>query len=1416
MEKIFTAPSKFCLFLIATFFFAAISSAQIIYETNADGSKSPKWKIRDRFGNDINKTDLKITPTGGQGILPFSNDCVEDYFHLYFIDAAGTGFNDATSGAARQAVACQVFNDIAEWIIPANSSNTVNIALGMVPWGDPFASGTLGDASAIYLYPQNVNCVGITDGMAWKSIISGTDPYSTTQGFDEYQIGLTGNIFAHGYVRINWAKSFSTALGSAPAANEYDLYSVILHEALHMLGVTGSIVQNGSGGIDPTAYTRFDLGITNASGVAAISNAGTGNCYCYNYNTAVNTTGGCANVRYRANALDIPVYAPATWEQGSSMTHFDPTCAPNTPYVVQPSLNMGLNRRRPELIEGSVMCSLGYSISNTYGVVTSGVIDNVRTGFTTCADNPLGIVGIDDGINSSGGVTFITAQTTALTTPNVLTNDFADACANNDPTNLDCLELLTPGAGVIVNNGNGTVTYTPAGGFTGNVLARYRPLCGTNSGSYAFIYFYVLPPNCSTSVSCNATSCNFICNGDFEAFTTGCDLDCYASNFRTLNNTDNTTDITTATQFCYCNSGSGNCVANFTITTQCPVNCSPAFNGSFNYTAVAPHSGLRQLHLAFGVSNVEAICLPLSTSLQTGTSYTISFWENPGYTCNGSNFTMNVIGSVNPPCLLSDIVPSDIFNYGVATTCTGGNTFTPIDLGPNSHVPIALTPGWVQKTFTYTPGTNINYLIFAGTPCTGELFIDDISVTPVLTATATSSVATICNGGTAQLGVTVTGNPASYTYAWSPATGLNFTNIKSPIASGVTATTTYTVTVTGCGGTTVSSSITINYANQPSPTANAGGTQNVTACSYRQLGGSPTASGGTSPYTYLWSPAAYLSSSTTANPTAVLGSSSTTYYLTVTDANSCTASASASATLNVGSSTGFLKLLVGNVSPSRGRVLSDMVVNNAGDVYGIGVFEKDMFFDYPNQLESNTSFNSYLVKYSPGNCGTYLWRRIASYNDIGVNNMYYQTSSMGHPYQGNLALDGNGNIYSSIHAKVNAGDPFSAFITKTTPAGTNVWNTGIAHLVITDMETEVTAPSNIYVAGYNSGTTSITLPGTATPIPAGRNYIARISTTNASLSFDWVTVTGWSAVTDGIPSIKIDADGGTNPVLFYCSNRILATYVPSTGAALGTSLNTGNTATFTSRFTVNTQTAFRRIYVLDGSNIRVFNYAPSTFAITSAGVTVASTATDITGDRQTTNFYVVNNTQLSAYAFTGFNSSSTPAYTLTYITTPPTATSLDKCIALNKTTSRVYMGGDFPGSSTTNNVTVNGFSFRKANAGAFMVRASMTSGVYAKTDETSEEEDVFFDEPNTPLSLENESPYVDLFPNPANEVLTLRTNIASGVEVSLFNMVGELVDKLVLDGSNEYRFSITQLPPGMYILYTKNDSNVIAKRFIKE
>ena len=133
---------------------------------------------------------------------------------------------------------------------------------------------------------------------------------------------------------------------------------------------------------------------------------------------------------------------------------------------------------------------------------------------------------------------------------------------------------------------------------------------------------------------------------------------------------------------------------------------------------------------------------------------------------------------------------------------------------------------------------------------------------------------------------TPTGGTAPYSYSWTPSASLNSTNVSNPFATPV-ATTGYRVTVTDAKGCTATDSVTITI--NTSPVVFAGNDTIVCAGSAVVVGGTPTATGGFSPYNYSWSPTIAISNSTASNP-VTNPTTNTTYSVIVTDAKGCTAS----------------------------------------------------------------------------------------------------------------------------------------------------------------------------------------------------------------------------------------------------------------------------------------------------------------------------------------------------------------------------------------------------------------------------------------------------------------------------------------------------------------------------------------------
>ena len=223
---------------------------------------------------------------------------------------------------------------------------------------------------------------------------------------------------------------------------------------------------------------------------------------------------------------------------------------------------------------------------------------------------------------------------------------------------------------------------------------------------------------------------------------------------------------------------------------------------------------------------------------------------------------------------------------GGSPTATGGTAPFIYTWSPSSD----LSASNISNPVANPTASNEFYLtVTDGKGCTA---VDSVKITvnPSPAAHAAYDTA-ICEGATLILGErpSATGGTSPYTYLWSPGTGLTGSTASNPIATPAN-TTSYTLTVTdskGCTGSDL-----VNITVHAKPFADAGSDQALVACSTDsiQIGGSPSASGGTGPYTYNWSPNAGVSDISLANPFVSHLGSNATYTLHVTDSYGCSSS----------------------------------------------------------------------------------------------------------------------------------------------------------------------------------------------------------------------------------------------------------------------------------------------------------------------------------------------------------------------------------------------------------------------------------------------------------------------------------------------------------------------------------------------
>jgi hypothetical protein len=150
---------------------------------------------------------------------------------------------------------------------------------------------------------------------------------------------------------------------------------------------------------------------------------------------------------------------------------------------------------------------------------------------------------------------------------------------------------------------------------------------------------------------------------------------------------------------------------------------------------------------------------------------------------------------------------------------------------------------------------------------------------------------------------TASGGTAPYTYLWGPTANLDSYTIANPTAQCVgSLTTTYTVTVTDAMGCQATSSVVVTRNN--SVVADAGSDTTINETESTIIGGNPTASNASGPFTYTWSPSTGLSSTSDPNPTVNIDAT-TTYTVTVTEECGSTATSSVVVTVVSGTKETF-------------------------------------------------------------------------------------------------------------------------------------------------------------------------------------------------------------------------------------------------------------------------------------------------------------------------------------------------------------------------------------------------------------------------------------------------------------------------------------------------------------------------------
>ncbi len=351
---------------------------------------------------------------------------------------------------------------------------------------------------------------------------------------------------------------------------------------------------------------------------------------------------------------------------------------------------------------------------------------------------------------------------------------------------------------------------------------------------------------------------------------------------------------------------SGLCAGTYTVTVT--DNASPGCTQTANAILTDPPA------MVLSTSKTDATCGAnngsATVTITSGGSPNFSYTWSNGSTTNNTAATTNTITSIGAGSYTVTVTDANGCSKTITVSVgsTGAPTITitsstnPLCNGQcNGSVTVSLG-GTLNPPYSYlwsngvnisgtTSTTNTNNTLCNGTASvtvTDNLGCNAVTsvnmIQPTSVTAVTSVVSAHCNHNDGSATVTAGGGTPGYTYLWSVSAGSQTTATANNLTPG-----TYSVTVTDTQGCTNITNATVT--NLSGVVASISGQTNVTCNGGTNGTATASGSGGSVPYSYLWSASA--GSQTT--PTAV-GLSAGSFSVTVTDANGCTSTANVTIT----------------------------------------------------------------------------------------------------------------------------------------------------------------------------------------------------------------------------------------------------------------------------------------------------------------------------------------------------------------------------------------------------------------------------------------------------------------------------------------------------------------------------------------
>lgn len=815
------------------------------------------------------------------------------------------------------------------WSNGATSANLSNITAGNYALTVTDANGcTASSASITISQPSaalaasssvtNVLCHGNSSGAINLSVTGGTAPYAYSWSNGSTSQNISG--VASGYYTVTITDA--NGCTSSQQSIQVNEPSVVLNAQTGSItnvgcngGTTGAINLNVNGGTAPYSYNWSNGSVSqNITGLAAGS-----------YTVTVTDANGCTKL-LSAIAVSQPGNALST----SVITSQNVSCSGGGNGSINLTVTGGTAPYSYNWSNGATSQNISGLYAGTYGVSVTDA-NGCTIAATGTVSQPAGA--LSSSISSSENVLCFggnngtaTLQVSGGTPPYAFlwsngstSQNLSSLSAGNYSVTITddhgCISQssvvitqpsatlaasLTASQNVLCNGGNsGSIDVTVAGGtspysYTWSNGAITQDLTGLNSGTYTLsvtdanncqytLAGITINQPASPLAASNAIS-NVNCFGNNTGsidLTVSGGTSPYSYNWSNGANSQDLNGVIAGNYSVVVADANGCTIANSAITVSQPSAALTSSYTSSNVNCFANASGSISLNVTGGTTPYSFNWSNGSTSqnlsnISSGI-YTVSITDANGCTSGVANISIS-----QPSAALS--LNNAITNVG----CFGGNT---------GSVDITVNGGTIPYSYTWSNGSTSEDIsnVASGTY---TVTVTDANGCTVQNATLTvtqpsaaltSSIGAVQNvncfgNATGSISVSVSGGTTPYSYVWN--NGAVTQNLNNIVAG------TYSVTITDANGcNSQNANITIT---QPSAALSTSvtGTQNVSCNSGGNGSIDLTVTGGTQPYSFVWS-----NGSTTEDINGLYAGS---YNVAITDANGCIASASATVTQPAG------------------------------------------------------------------------------------------------------------------------------------------------------------------------------------------------------------------------------------------------------------------------------------------------------------------------------------------------------------------------------------------------------------------------------------------------------------------------------------------------------------------------------------